>query len=148
MKLFIVIVVFCSFMVSQGRTESKYGISAKYPKDIDIGNNKHVLWAQDFGGGDLSTILEDISCPGNPSSLKLVDDSPEGSRGSARALRMTATGKVNTGSGIYHVFDEDGVEDIYIRYYVKYNENSRYHHTGGAIGSYEPTRNCPAGGAG
>lgn len=100
-----------------------------------------VLFSDDFEGS-LASIRSSWgnSTPGN---ISLVSDVPPGSPGS-QAIRLDAAAG---GTGyLFHQLPQNH-DELYFRYYVKY-EGGTYHHAGGMIGGYDPPTSYPQGDAG
>jgi len=107
-----------------------YGISANYPGDIGIENDPNVIFAENFEAATLEEVLSRWTSYSNKNGkvLSLVYDSPSGSAGN-KCLEVTATLKnyENTGGYLYKVF-EQGYDEVYARFYVKFAEDFQYAH--------------------
>lgn len=124
------------------------GLAAKYPGDAGIGQDRAVVFAENFEADDLREILRRWSDVRDPkeSPLALVDDVPPGSAGK-RSLRMTAIPAKNTGAHLYKRLPEE-LDTVFARFYVKFPKPAGYIHHFVTIGGYRPATNWPQGGAG
>lgn len=122
-------------------------IAALYPADRGIASDPRVLLAEDFEEGTLDDVsarwTEASNAGGDP--LSLVPGSPENA--GARCLQATATIGRNTGGHLYRRLDE-GVDEAYLRFYVRFPEEAGYVHHFVTLGGYNPPTPWPQGGAG
>lgn len=122
-------------------------IAALYPADRGIGSDPRVLLAEDFEEGTLDDVsarwTETSNADGKP--LSLASGSPDGA--GAQCLQVTATPGVNTGGHLYRAL-EAGVDEAFLRFYVRFSENAGYIHHFVTLGGYQPSTPWPQGGAG
>jgi len=69
-------------------------------------------------------------------------DVPPGSRGQASG-RLTASGAGPNATDLYKNLGA-GHDELYVRYYVKYQAGVMWHHTGVWVGGYNPPANWPS----
>ena len=139
--------VFSASLASADALPEGYGLSARYPGDVGIGDDPAVLLHEDFESGDLAdlkTRWSDISNKGGR-VIRFVDDAPPNSAG-RRALQMTATRGENTGGHLYTRFE--GQDVAFARFYVKFAPDAGFVHHFVHLGGYEPSTPYPQGGAG
>jgi len=122
------------------------GIAAGFPGDTGIAAHPSVVFHEDFEHASMDRLAERFTSIKNPGTLEFVDDVPDSSSGE-RSLRMKSVGGSDTGAHLFRPL-EGGHDVLHLRYYVKYDANHRYHHTGGTLGGYNPSTPWPQGGAG
>ncbi|MBW3624322.1 MAG: hypothetical protein KY468_13020 [Armatimonadetes bacterium] len=125
-----------------------FGLSAKYPGDRGIAKDPSVLFAEDFEAGPLEAIKKRWSEASDKGGrvLALSSDVPKASSGKT-SLRISATLSENTGGHLYKRFDK-GVDQVFVRFYVKFPEEADYIHHFVHLGGYNPPTSYPQGGAG
>jgi hypothetical protein len=116
------------------------GLSATYPDDVGIGSDPSVIWFEDFEGGSVATITGRYDQTQGMQRMALVTDAPKG-----MALALTAGGSVSAVDLYKQLPDHD---DVYVRWYVKYDANVPWHHSGMWFGGYNPGMPYPSPGAG
>lgn len=118
------------------------GIAELYPGDQGIRDDSRVYLVEDFerpAAIDLQTDWPDYSHPENSS---LVAEVPAASSGT-KSLLMDGS----QGSGHWYRNVEVG-DQVFVRYYIKYDQGRHYHHTGLWLGGYDPPTPWPQGNAG
>lgn len=125
-----------------------YGLSAKYPGDINISSDPSIIFAENFESGDLDEIQKHWSSVSNKDGkvIFLSNDKPQSSSGKY-SIQMVATLGENTGGHLYKSFSE-GVDKVFARFYVKFPEDAEYIHHFVHLGGYNPPTPWPQGGAG
>ena len=126
------------------------GIAADYPGDDGIEDHPDVLLAEDFEHASIAVLEDRFTDIRNPELIDFVDDVAADSPGTT-AVRLQSAGSDDTGSHLYRNLDEmDGetFDELYVRYYVQYDRDHSYHHSGVGMGGYNPPTNWPQGGAG
>lgn len=147
MKPLLVLTCLAWVCLSASPLHAQQGIASKYVADVGIANDPEVVFSQDFETGTLSQILALFNSVSNPQGMSLNSNVPPGSRGT-RALQITSIGGQNTGADLYKKLSQ-GYQQLYLRYYIRYSGGGgAYHHTGGAIGGYNPPTDFPQGNAG
>lgn len=125
-----------------------YGLSAMHPGDAGIGSDPAVLFAESFEEGGLDATVKrwDEASNEDGKVLALSEDVPPASAGK-RSLQMTATLGENTGGHLYTRLPRE-VDQVYVRFYVKFPKKAQYIHHFVHLGGYHPATPYPQGGAG
>ncbi len=128
--------------------QPRAGLAAKYPGDIGIVRDSHVIFAEDFEEETIDQIARRWGEMSNKDGkvIALSEDVPPGSRGK-RSLQMSATLGQNTGGHLYTKFPR-GVDKAFARFYVKFPVDASYIHHFVTLGGYNPPTAWPQGGAG
>jgi hypothetical protein len=123
-------------------------LAARYPHDLGIARDPHVLFAEDFENGTLEDVIRRWGDASNKDGkvLAFSTNTPPGSPGH-RSLQMTATPGKNTGGHLYTRLAR-GVDQAYLRFYVKFAADPDYIHHFVHFGGYNPPTSYPQGGAG
>lgn len=116
------------------------GLSDQYPGDNGLGGDPSVIWFEDFEGGALATITGRYDQVQGMARMALVTDAAKGN-----ALSLTAGGSVSAVDLYKQLPDHD---DVFVRWYVKYDANVPWHHSGMWFGGYNPGMTYPSPGAG
>jgi hypothetical protein len=125
-----------------------YGLSAKYPGDKGLARDPSVLFAEDFEQGDLRDLShrwEEMKDP-HGRVMALAPGGPTASRGTT-SLRMEATLGENDGGHLYRRLPRE-VDQLFLRFYVKFPKEAEYIHHFVHLGGYRPSTPHPQGGAG
>jgi hypothetical protein len=115
------------------------GIAAKHPGDVGIGSDPDVVFADGYEDGSISAVTaryDDAKTGG----LSLVADVPPKSPGKT-SLKMFAAPAAPAADLFKHL--EPGYDELWIRYYAKYQGGVQWHHTGVWIGGYDPPTSYP-----
>lgn len=104
------------------------------------------MWVESFEQASLSELASRYEDVGGQSNMTFVSDVPSASSG-ATALRLRAGGGLGEATDFYKRF-ERGYERLFARYYVKYQANAPFHHTGVWLGGYSPALDYPSPKAG
>ena len=125
-----------------------YGLSAKYPGDKGIARDPAVLFAEDFENGDLRALMQRWGEMKDPHSrvMSPSSDVPPASSGKY-SLRMEATLGENDGGHLYRRLPRE-VDQLFLRFYVKFPKQAEYIHHFVHLGGYNPPTAYPQGGAG
>src|SRR5512144_2305686 len=115
-------------------------LSGKHPGDVGLGSDPAVIWFEDFESGSLGTITGRYDQVQGTARMQLVSDAPSG-----MALALTAGGSVAAVDLYKQLPDHD---DVFVRWYVKYDANVPWHHSGVWVGGYNPGQPYPSPGAG
>ena len=124
---------------------SATGLSAKYPGDVGIDQDPDVIWVENFEEGSVGALVaryEDAKQNG----ISLDADVPGASSGQ-KSGKLTANGAGPNAVDFYKKLSP-GYEEVYVRYYAKYEANVEWHHTGVWVGGYNPASNWPSPQAG
>ncbi len=116
------------------------GLSSKYPGDVGIANDPDVVWAENFEEGSAAAVLaryDDKKAAG----FDLAADVPMKSSGGASG-KLTASGAGPNAVDFYKRFTP-GYDEIFVRYYAKYEANVPWHHTGVWMSGYFPQTSYP-----
>jgi hypothetical protein len=117
---------------------------ARYPGDAGIEGDPAVVWAEGFEQGSVAAVTARYDNWKNAGGMALVADVPPGSAGLA-SLRMTA-GAAMPATDLYKRLPDR--DEIYARWYVKYQAGVQWHHSGVWIGGYAPPSPWPSPHAG
>ncbi len=122
------------------------GLARRHPGDRKISAAKHVLLAESFESGTIADLGKRWSEVKNPrgEALAFMEDTPKGGHGK-RSLQVTGTVGKDTGGHCYTSFD--GVETLFVRFYVKFLDKQPIHHFV-TMGGYRPRTRWPQGHAG
>lgn len=115
-------------------------LSGRYPCDAGIASDPAVVWAENFEEGSVSAVTSRYNDYKNPSGMALVADRPAGSCGTS-AMRFTAGG-ANPATDLYKHLPT-GQDELYVRWYAKYEAGAHWHHSGVWFGGYNPPSDWP-----
>jgi hypothetical protein len=116
------------------------GISADYPGDVGIDADPSVVFYDGFEAAAVTDIVaryEDAKDAG----LAISSDVAPGTSGS-QSLEMVASGTGTNATDLYKLL-EPGYDELFVRYYVKYQAGPEWHHSGMWIGGYSPPTSWP-----
>jgi len=122
------------------------GLAARLGSSEKLFDHPDVVLVEDFEldrASDLKTRWTQIS---HPEIISLSDDVPPNSTGK-RSLLMTHVGGQGTGGHLYRRLDQ-GYEQLFIRFYVKFAPECGQIHHFFHVGGYYPPTPWPQGGAG
>lgn len=122
------------------------GLARKYAGDAGIGEDPNVVFAENFEAGSLDAVTARWESVQNAPILALSDDVPEAS-GGQRSLRISHVGGESTGGHLYRRL-LPGYEQLFVRFYVKFDPDCAPIHHFVHLGGYHPTTPWPQGGAG
>jgi hypothetical protein len=125
---------------------SSEGLATKYPGDVGIENDPDVVFTENFERGSVDSVTARYEDFKNAAGMALVAEVPPASSGSA-AIRMTAGGGGPSATDLFKNLGT-GYDEVYLRYYVKYDSGVSWHHTSAWIGGYNPPSNYPSPQAG
>jgi len=115
-------------------------LAAKYPGDVGIKSDPDVVWTENFEEGSVATLLARYD-DNKPDGLTLDTDVPARSSGSASG-KLVASGAGPNAVDFYKNL-APGYDELFVRYYAKYQANIEWHHTGVWFGGYNPPLNWP-----
>jgi hypothetical protein len=111
-------------------------LSDQYPGDVGLGGASEVVWFEDFEEGSLAAVVARYNQAQGQARMQLVTDAPKGS-----ALALTAGGSVSAVDLYKQLPDHD---NVFVRWYVKYDANIPWHHSGMWFGGYNPGMPYPS----
>jgi hypothetical protein len=114
-------------------------LSAKYPGDLGIDKDPDVLWAESFEEGSIDAVTARYDSHANAPGMSLVADVPSKSSGKA-SMKMTAGGAASA-TDLYKLLPNQ--DEMYVRWYVKYEAAIPWHHSGMWFGGYAPPTKYP-----
>ena len=115
-------------------------LSDRYPGDVGLGADPAVIWFEDFEAGSVSAITGRYNQAQGTARMALSTDSPSGN-----SLALTAGGSVSAVDLYKQLPNHD---EVFVRWYVKYDANVPWHHSGMWFGGYNPAMPYPSPGAG
>lgn len=120
------------------------GIAAKHPGDVGIETDPDVVFAENFEEGSVASVTARYEDK-KPGGLSLVADVPPKSSGKA-SMKMYA----DPNAPAADLFKKltPGYDELWLRYYAKYQKGIQWHHTGVWFGGYNPPSNWPSPQAG
>lgn len=153
--LFFVIVTFMQRSSSprevKGGLPEGYGLSANYPGDVGIKNDPNIIFFEDFEEEDIRKVFERWTwrSGNNGATLELVYDSPPGGVGN-KSLLITVdfTKNYTEISGYLYKLFTPGFDEVYARFYVKFDEDFQYAHHFVHLVALKNPPPWPVGGAG
>lgn len=126
------------------------GLATRYPGDRGLRDDPAVLLFEDFDAADLPSVAarwDDVSNAGGR-VLALSDDVPAPAAVAGRhSLQVTAHPGRDHGGHLYRRLPR-GVDELYLRFYVKFPEPACYIHHFVHLGGYNPPTRWAQGGAG
>jgi hypothetical protein len=123
-----------------------WGLAAKYIGGRGIEKDPSVIFVEDFESGDVESLKTRWDSIKNAGIMSFVNDVPSGSAGK-RSLLMTYIGGQDTGGHLYRRL-LPGYEQLYFRFYVKFDPDCYPIHYFFHVGGYNPPTPWPQGGAG
>jgi hypothetical protein len=114
--------------------EAGTGLAATHPCDQGIAGDPAVVWAENFEEGSVSAVTSRYDSANNPAGMALVGDVPAKSCGKA-SLKLTSGVNANA-TDLYTRLS--GKDELFVRYYAKYQAGTQWHHTGVWFGGYNP----------
>jgi hypothetical protein len=127
----------------------KLGLASRYPGDEGIGQDSAVVFSENFESGSVADFKQRWTSILNPDGyvLKLLDDTTAVSTGK-RCLEMKGTKGHDTGGHLWKLMDQ-GYEQLYARFYVKFASDAPYvHHFVSMSGTTDTITKYPIGRAG
>lgn len=122
-------------------------IANSYPFDSLIQNDPDVIFTEMFEGPSSNFITSGNwnTVSPNPSNILSDPSVPDGSHGlqSLRLLTIQDGTNPNQNTLVYKKISPDITDSIFIRYYIKYDTNTVYHHSGLWLGGKNPPSSLP-----
>ncbi len=120
-------------------------LSSEYPGDQGIENDPDVVWYEGFESATASAVVSRYDSS-NSQGLSLSSDVAPNTSGT-QSGRFTASGSGPNATDLYKRLDP-GFDELFVRYYAKYEGGVSWHHTGVWVGGYNPASNWPSPQAG
>jgi hypothetical protein len=114
-------------------------LASKYPGDRGIELDPAVVWVESFEEGSVAAVTARYDDWKNPAGMALVPDVPPGSSG-ASSMRMTAGAGASATDLYRRLPDRD---ELFVRWYARYQPGGPWHHTGVWLGGYDPPSSWP-----
>ena len=138
---------FSTLAVGQGLPgEVAMGLASGYVGDKDIEKDADVIFAEDFEQSSLDAIKARWESVQNLEIMSLSDDVAPDSTGK-NSLLMSHVGGKSTGGHLYRRLSP-GYDQLYVRFYVKFDPDCYPIHHFFHVGGYNPPTPWPQGGAG
>jgi hypothetical protein len=115
-------------------TPSAPGFSGKYPGDLGIDKDPAVVWAENFEEGTVDAVVARYDDHKNTPGMTLQTDVPTKSGGKS-SMKLVAGGATDATDFYKQLPDHD---ELWVRWYVKYQASGKWHHTGVWFGGYNP----------
>jgi hypothetical protein len=122
-----------------GSTDAGATLATMYPCDQGIGSDPSVVWTEDFEEASISAITARYDEASNPAGMYLLSDVPPKSCGHASLLLVSG---VNANATDFYKKLPDQ-QELYVRWYAKYQPEMQWHHTGVWFGGYNPPLTYP-----
>ncbi len=124
----------------------EHGIANKYRADRGIETDPNVVFAENFEEESLDAVRSRWESLQNIEIMSLSSEVPRGSGGKHSLLMSHVGGKGNGG----HLYRRllPGYEQLYVRFYVKFDQDCHPIHHFVHVGGYNPSTPWPQGGAG
>lgn len=116
------------------------GIAADHPGDVGLGADPRVIWFEDFEAGSVAAIAERYDQVQGMARMEVITDQPAGAGGTA-ALALTAGNGVDA-VDLYKQLPDH--EEWWVRWYVNYDADVPWHHSGMWFGGYNPGMPYPS----
>jgi len=126
---------------SGGASGSEPTLSDGYPGDVGIEADPDVVWAENFEQATVDEFLSRYESHQNDGGMLLDTSTPSASAGHT-SLRLTSTATGANATDFYKNLGE-GYDELFVRYYARYEANAPWHHTGVWIGGYAPPSDWP-----
>ncbi len=130
------------------------GLASLYPGDINIHNHPDVIFAEMFEEKSLQELFA-LWSSNSGSNTAALDSStfPLGSSGRQSLRLFTTAGPLGVPGTyrtamLYKVFPQGLPDSVFFRWYVKYNTNRTFHHSGPRMGGAFPASITPYAPAG
>lgn len=122
------------------------GLASRYAGDAGIAEDPNVVFVEDFEAGSLEAVTARWESVQNAEIMSLSADVPEAS-GGTHSLLMAHVGGRSTGGHLYRRL-LPGYEELFVRFYVKFDPDCFPIHHFVHLGGYHPPTPWPQGGAG
>ncbi len=112
------------------------GLASKYPGDDGIDADPAFVWRENFEEASIGDLDARYDSVNNPPGIAFDADVPAKSHGKASG-KFTAGG-ANSATDLFKKLSDAGYDELYVRYYAKYQADAAWHHTSVWIGGYNP----------
>jgi hypothetical protein len=119
--------------------EAGSDLAAAHPCDKGIAADPAVVWAEDFEEGSVTAVTARYDSANNPPGMTLLADVPAKSCGKS-SLKLSSGVNANA-TDLYKRLS--GKDELFVRYYAKYQAGTQWHHTGVWFGGYNPSTPYP-----
>ncbi len=123
-----------------GSNGASVGISSHYPGDVGIDADPNVVFYDGFEAASVTDIVARYEDAKDAGLAISSDVAP--STGGSQSLEMVASGAGTNATDLYKLLDP-GYDELFVRYYVKYQAGPEWHHSGMWIGGYNPPTSWP-----
>ena len=120
---------------------SAIGLAMKYPGDVGIDKDPAFVWGENFEEATVAALDARYDSENNPTGITFATDVPAKSSGKATG-KFTAGG-ASSATDLYKKLSDAGYDELFVRYYAKYQANAAWHHTSVWIGGYNPALAYP-----
>jgi hypothetical protein len=118
-------------------------IADNYPNDVNIGNDANVIFAEMFEQGSTTTLLAGYTNVTNSSNISFDASVPPGSLGMQSCKLTSYHTPSNLNATEMRKRFPIGVNDsVFVRFYVKYNNDHTHHHSGIWLHGSDPSHPC------
>jgi hypothetical protein len=111
-----------------------------YPGDDGIGGDPAVVWFEGFDAASVDAVTTRYDQAQGQARMELVGDQPAGASGSS-AMAMTA-GQGASAVDLYKMLPDH--DELWVRWYAKYQPDVPWHHSGMWFGGYNPAMAYPS----
>lgn len=116
-------------------------IAGRHPGDVGIETDPDVVFVENFEEASVTDVTARYDDFKNAAGMALDADVPAKSAGKA-SIRFTASGTGQNATDLYKSLTP-GYDELFVRYYAKYQSGAEWHHTGVWIGGYNPPTPYP-----
>ena len=114
------------------------GISAKYPGDQGIDKDPAVVWVENFEEGSVPNVTARYESKQGDFALA-SDVAPKSAGKSSGRFRASVQ---SNAADLYKKFPQS-YDELFVRYYAKYQSGIHWHHSSVWLGGYAPPTNYP-----
>jgi hypothetical protein len=126
--------------VSAATTSTAATLAQKHPGDVGMGSDPAVVHYENFSEASVAAVLTRYNSYKNTAGMALVADHPTYSP-SSHVMQLTAGGAQHE-TNLYRDFGA-GFDELWFRYYVKYEGSGGWSHSGLWFGGANPTLPYP-----
>jgi len=136
----------CALWAEESQSEIQPGLANKYRGDKGIEKDPDVIFVENFEADSLDVVKARWESVQNIEIMSLSPDVPATSAG-RKSLLMSHVGGKSTGGHLYRRL-MPGYDQLYVRFYVKFDQDCYPIHHFVHLGGYNPPTPWPQGGAG
>ncbi len=130
-------------------TDTGAGIAASYPGDVNIDQDPNVIFTEMGEESSTTELFSHWSNNSGTSTIALDSSTYPSNSPGHQSIKLSTTGGIDPIAILYKSFPSGYDDTIYARWYVKYNTNGTFHHSGIRLGGTNPPSsknpNSPAG---